>query len=477
MTDLAFDPRATDDPEMPVNYEVEQALLSALLVDNALIDEVSGVLKPEHFAEPVHGQIYDVCAKRVAGGRVADHRSLAAVFDSHPALKDVDGGQYLRRLADSGLSVLPISVKSWAETLRDLWARRAVIQLAEDMVAEGSDLSADTSPAGLIERAEAALFDLTDRAGEGGPVRLGDLLSVTMADIEHKARHGSTALSTGFSELDRCTGGLEAPELIVVAGRPGMGKTMLVTNMAVRMARQGRGSLVFSLEMGNQAIGRRILAEQSSVPFADLQRPRNYDEVKTRLEATYYSLQQAPLWLDDRAALSIHQMHAAARRLSRQEALHLIVVDHLGYVTPPDPDANDVKKLGDVMKAAKAMGKDLGVPVIMLCQLSRSSLQHDDKRPRLEHLRGSGNIEEDADAVWFIHRDAYFLERSEPVRALYNTEQDYQVAADIHMSKLNDCRYQVDVIFAKQRNGPISVAKLRFDGSQMRIDDREEERP
>ena len=473
MTDAA---ETADRGELPLNYEVEQALLSAILVDNALMVELADGLLPEHFAEPVHGRIFAMCAARVAAGKVADHRTLAQIFDSDPALKDVEGGQYLRALSDSSILLLPHVVKSWGETLRHLWIRRQIIQLAEDMAEEGADLSADSSPAALLERAEEALFGLTAVTGEGGPVRLDALLDRTVVDIEHKARHGATGLSTGFDEIDRHTGGLEAPELIVIAGRTGMGKTMLMTNMAVRMGRRHKACLVFSLEMGDMAVARRILAEQTSVPFMDLMRARNYDsEAQARLGAACDDLKAAPVWIDDRSALSIHQMHAAAKRLAREQTLSAIFIDHLGYVAPPDPMANDVKKLGDVMKAAKGMGKDLGVPVVMLCQLSRASLQHDDKRPRLEHLRGSGNIEEDSDSVWFLHRDSYYLERAEPTRAQYNTEGDYQAAADVHCGKLNDCRNQVDVIFAKQRNGPVTSCQLYFDGRYMRMDNKEAE--
>lgn len=460
--------RRSADP-LPVNYEVESALLAALLRDNATFESVAPFLEPDHFAEPVHGVIYRAIAERCLAREHVDAAVLANYFDQTPALEEVGGGAYLADLQRSAISVFPNAVRDWGRVLHRLAVRRQLIENCEETAGKLRRFAEDEDLPEIVEAHEHRLLEATAGAAAAeasGPRVLGDILKQdVMPEIERRAKHEGalTGLTTGFAALDELTGGLEAPEVVVLAGRPSMGKTTLLTNMATRMAASGRASLIFSLEMGQGALITRMVAERTSIPFTALQRGSRYDMAdQLALGDAGKALADTPIYVDDRPGLTVLQMHASARQLQRQKAIDCIFVDHIGYVTPPNPKAPDWKQPGDVMKELRRVAKDLGVPVLVLCQLNRANTQRDDKRPHLSDLRASGQIEEDADQVWFIHREAYYLERSKPRKDADVAEW----AADLEAEK-----NRAEVIVAKQRNGPIGSVRLFFDANRMRVDD------
>lgn len=465
----------------PHNFDAEQALLGAILVNNLAHNRVSEFLQPEHFADAVHGRIFDACTKLIERGQVANPVTLKGVFDQDAELEDIGGAQYLARLAASSVTI--INAADYGRIIFDLFLRRELIGLGEEVVndAYAPDLEVD-APA-QIEGAEQKLFDLaTTGQYEGGFSPFSKTLTsaIDMAEAAHKREGKLVGIATGFADIDRLLGGLHPSDLVVLAGRPSMGKTALATNIAFHAAQackfetdeQGRKKVVdggvvgfFSLEMSAEQLATRILAEESLVPSEKLRKGDLKQEEFLKVVKASQKLSEVPFFIDDTPALSVAALRTRARRLKRTQDLSLIVVDYLQLLRPAAghvPD-NRVQEVSEITRGLKALAKELNVPVLALSQLSRAVEQRDNKRPQLADLRESGAIEQDADVVMFIYREEYYLSRQEPDDEQSTKHAEWE-------ERIMKVRHIADIIVAKQRNGPIGNVKLVFIGEMTKFD-------
>jgi replicative DNA helicase len=467
--------------ELPHNFEAEQALLGAILINNEAYSRVSDFLRAEHFFDPVNGRIFEAAAKLIERHQVANPVTLKNLFEGDEALADVGGAKYLARLAAAAVTI--INAGDYGRTIFDLHLRRKLIELAETMRAEAESPDLDSDAARQIETAEQQLFDLaTTGEYEGGFRTFNDVLAaaIDMAEAAYKREGQLTGTSIGFTDLDKLLGGLQASDLIILAGRPSMGKTALATNMAYNAARLCRfdidangqkkvsdGAVVgfFSLEMSAEQLATRILAEASGVSSDRIRKGDLSNEEFQRVVEANQELVRLPFFIDDTPALSVAQLRTRARRLKRQHGLSMIVVDYLQLLRSTSTRASDnrVQEISEITRGLKALAKELDVPVLALSQLSRAVEQREDKRPQLADLRESGSIEQDADVVMFIYRQEYYLARTEPDLGTEEHEK-WQM-------KMDEVHNLAEAIIGKQRHGPTGTVKLVFTGELTRFSD------
>ena len=459
--------------QAPHNIEAEQALLGAILINNESFDRVSGFLQPGHFFEPLHGRLYEVMAKLIQAGKHASPVTLKTFFDSEPPIGELTVAQYLGRLAAAATTI--INAQAYGRTVYDLAVRRELIAIGEDMVNVAYDSPVDAPPEAQIEAAEGRLYDLADKGKYGsGFMSFGDATAdaIEMAARAYERDGGLSGLSTGLVDLDRMMGGLQNSDLIVLAGRPSMGKTALATNIAFNIARAYRtaaredgteeavdGAVVgfFSLEMSSEQLATRILAEQAQIPSEKIRRGQITDSEFNRLQSAAMELQTLPLFIDHTGGISIAQLSARARRLKRQKGLGLIVVDYLQLLTGSARRSQEgrVQEVSEITVGLKALAKELNVPILALSQLSRQVENRDDKRPQLSDLRESGSIEQDADVVMFVFREEYYVSRKEPSLTKVEEHQKWQ-------DEMDQVQGLAEVIVGKQRHGPTGAVRLQF---------------
>ena len=472
----------------PYNTEAEQALLGAILINNSAYLRVSEFLQPEHFGNAVHGRIYAAIEKLLERGQIANPVTLKNLFDQDGALTEIGGAQYLARLA--GAAVTIINAEDYGRAVHDLYLRRELITLGEDVVNDAFRQDLDDPAREQIERAEKKLFDLaTTVEPEGGFRGFGTALTSAILNAEAAfKRNGKTVgVATGFVDLDRKLGGLHPSDLVVLAGRPSMGKTSLATNIAFNAARNYRapsapeirkvaedGAVAgfFSLEMSAEQLATRILAEESGVPSDRIRRGDVSHEDFDRFVQASQRLSALKLFIDDTPALSVSALRTRARRLMRQQGLGLIIVDHLQLLRPSNQaraQDNRVQEISEITRGLKALAKELNVPVLALSQLSRAVEQREDKRPMLADLRESGSIEQDADVVMFIFREEYYLSR-EPSRRPDEAESKFNERYQEWREQLEKVHGLSEIIVAKQRHGPIGTVKLHFDAETTKFD-------
>jgi replicative DNA helicase len=465
----------------PANLEAEQALLGAILVNNAAYHRVSEFLKPAHFAEGVHGRIFAAISKLMERGQLANPVTLKNLFDQDGALQEIGGAQYLARLAASVVTI--INTEDYGRTIYDLHLRRQLITIGEDVVNEAFRHDLDRQAPQQIETAEKRLFDLAETGqAEGGfrpfATALGEAIAQAEAAFKRSGR--TTGVATGFTDLDKLLGGLHPSDLIVLAGRPSMGKTALATNIGFYAARNykpsktpdGRtvaedGAVVgfFSLEMSAEQLATRILAEESGVPSNNIRKGEVGSEDFQRFVEASQRLAEVRFFADDTPALSIAGLRTRARRLLRQQGLGLIIVDYLQLIRGDESGSeNRVQEISEITRGLKALAKELNVPVLALSQLSRAVEQREDKRPMLSDLRESGSIEQDADVVMFVFREEYYLSRSEPMRRPEESDERFNMRYDDWKQRLEQVHATAEVLVSKQRHGPIGKVTLRFDG-------------
>ncbi len=445
--------------ESPHNIEAEQALLGAILVNNEAFYRVSDFLEPRHFFEPIHQRIFDLAAGLVRANKLATPVTLKTFLPPDFDIAGLSINQYLARLAAEATTI--INAEDYGRTVYDLSVRRDLIAIGEDMVNLAYDAPVDSTPLSHIESAGQALFDLASAGNRISAMRSQAQMMQSAIDKAACAyqRPGTLAgLSTGFNELDNQMGGLQPPDLIIIAGRPGMGKTALATAIACNVARTSASVLFFSLEMSVQQLGIRILADVSGVPSNDIVRgkftPEDFDRMKN-VTATL----QGPLYIDDTGGLSIAQIVSRARRVHRQRGAKLIVVDYLQLLcgTTRRSAENRVQEITEITAGLKALAKELDVPVVALSQLSRAVEDRNDKRPHLSDLRDSGTIEQDADIVMFVFREAYYHAMRKP-----NDDDDKAAMAE-WSKRAEDLHNCAEVIVAKHRHGPIGTVQLFFE--------------
>jgi replicative DNA helicase len=467
---------------MPHNTDAEKSLLGAIFVNNRAYESVSEFLKPEHFAYPQHGRIFEACAKLIERGQIADPIVLKRYFEADENLSDIGGPAYLTELAKSAVTV--INAGEYGNLIYDLFLKRELIALGEDVVNEAYGGEVEETATSQIEKAEQSLYDLaTSGDYEGGfkAFRESVIAAIEMATVAHNRGGGLAGVGSGFKDMDSLLGGMHPSDLLILAGRPSMGKTALATNIAYNASKdyyesEGReGAVVgfFSLEMSSEQLASRILSEQSNISSDRMRKGELASEEFNRLSAASNTLHQIPIFIDDTPALTVSALRTRARRLKRQHNLGLIVVDYLQLIAGSSTSRNDgrVQEVSEITRGLKTLAKELEVPVLALSQLSRAVEQREPPRPQLSDLRESGSIEQDSDVVMFIYREEYYLERKKPS---HRADED-EIKFEDRTRKWEDAKAKVanlaDVIVAKQRHGPIADIKLHFNGAFTRFSD------
>jgi replicative DNA helicase len=465
--------------QAPHNLEAEQALLGAILVNNEALDRVSGFLSPSHFFDPLHARIFETLAALIHAGKTATPITVKTFFEnSEPIDANTTVPHYLVRLAANATTI--INAAEYGRTVYDLATRRALIVIGEDMVNGAYESTVDVTPKSQIEEAEGRLYSLAEqnKYGQGfESFQTALATAITMASSAYQRAGHLSGASTGLKDLDGKLGGLQRSDLIILAGRPSMGKTALATNIAYNVAKcyhyetnadgtreTKDGGIVgfFSLEMSSEQLATRILAEQAEISSEKIRRGM-IDEVEFRkLSEVATEMSRIPLYIDQTGGITVAQLAARARKLKRQHGLDLLVVDYLQLLSGSKMrEGNRVQEITEITTGLKALAKELQVPVIALSQLSRQVENREDKRPQLSDLRESGSIEQDADVVMFVYREEYYVERTKP-------SEGTPEFAD-WMSKMSLVSGKAEVIIGKQRHGPVGTVELSFEGQFTRF--------
>ena len=472
----------------PSNDRAEMALLGALLANNKAYERVADFLSPDHFADPVHGRIYAAVAKRVEAGQLADAVTLKAEFEHSGALDEVGGTPYFAQLLTAMVGI--INAGEYGRAIYDTWIRRQLIDIGEVVV--NSAFGADTELDGRqqIEQAEAQLFQLATKGGnDGGFVTFEAALTEAIQGAERafKQAGGVSGLSTGLRDLDKKIGGLHDSDLMILAGRPGMGKSALATKIAygaaqalLRNARaedpdkQPNGSVaIFSLEMSAEQLATRLLSEESRVSGDRIRRGEIGQRDFDRFVQVSRELQGLPLHIDDTPAITLSALRTRCRRLKRTKGLSLIVIDYLQLMRPSvgtKPESR-VLEISQITQGLKAIAKEMAVPVLALSQLSRAVESREDKRPQLSDLRESGTIEQDADMVLFIYRDEYYLQQRAPKQMAFDSEDKFQNALSKWQRDMESVHNKAEILIEKQRHGPTGMVPVLFEGEFTRFAD------
>jgi replicative DNA helicase len=476
MNDLAAIRAVKDTPEteaLPHNIEAEQQLLGAILTNNDIYDRIAATVRAEHFFEPVHQTIFEIAVARIQKNALASPVTLKGYLEDNEALKALGGPAYLARLAGAAISAY--AARDYAQMIHDLAVRRELIRLGHDISSRAQTIEVENDPKDQIVEAEQKLYALAEQGhAERGFVSFLKAVTdaVNVANAAYQRDGGLAGISTGLTDLDKKLGGLHPSDLLILAGRPSMGKTSLATNIAFNIAKahkSGRradgtegtvnGGVVgfFSLEMSAEQLAARILSEASEVPSDQIRRGDMTEAEFRRFVEAAKALESCPLYIDDTPALPISQLAARARRLKRTYGLDVLMVDYLQLVRPATAKDSRVNEVSEITQGLKAIAKELDIPVVALSQLSRQVENREDKRPQLSDLRESGSIEQDADVVMFVYRDEYYKEREKP--------GDDNLEA---MAKWQDIMERVhgkaEVIIGKQRHGPIGSVELSFEG-------------
>ena len=459
------------DKKQPSNLEAEQALLGSILVNNDIIDEIASIINPTSFYDPGHIKIYEVIVNLNNKGMIANPITLKNYFEKDNMLEEVGGTEYLVKLTRfSGSTKQAID---YAKIIHEMYLRRELILISDNLSSDTLNTKEQNAEK-IIENTEKSLFDLAERGSFSQSfLKFNQALDQTiqMATLAMKNDRGIVGVPTGLTDLDEKLGGLHKSDLIILAGRPSMGKTALATNIAYHaaknlMSRQEKSSIAFfSLEMSSEQLSTRILSEQARIKSDDIRRGKVTEEEINRYIETSRNIYNLPLFIDETPAITIATLSNRARRIKRLFGLSLIVVDYIQLMRASSSNRNDgrVQEISEITQGLKALAKELGVPVLALSQLSRAVEQRDDKQPQLADLRESGSIEQDADVVMFVYREAYYLERKQPkLGSIEHAEWQ---------SKMNDVNGLADIILGKQRHGPTGTIKVEFEGIYTKFKD------
>ncbi|MFU8898644.1 replicative DNA helicase [Roseinatronobacter thiooxidans] len=457
---------------MPHNIEAEQQLLGAILVNNDVYDRISSLVKPEHFHDPVHQRIFEIASTRIRKNALASPVTLKAFMEEDEGLKELGGPAYLARIAAAAISAY--AARDYAQMIYELAVRRDLIRLGQDISARAAQMDVTSEPKEQIVEAEQRLYKLAEQgvAERGFQSFLKAVTdAVNMANAAYQREGGLAGISTGLIDLDKKLGGLHPSDLIILAGRPSMGKTSLATNVAFNIAKAYKHGLkhdgsegavdggvvgFFSLEMSAEQLAARILSEASEVPSEQIRRGDMTEGEFRRFVEAAKALEACPLYIDDTPALPISQVAARARRLKRTHGLDVLMVDYLQLLRGTSKESR-VQEVSEITQGLKAIAKELNIPVIALSQLSRNVESREDKRPQLSDLRESGSIEQDADVVMFVYRDEYYREREKPGEDEHEKMATWQ-------AKMETVHGKAEVIIGKQRHGPIGTVELSFEG-------------
>jgi replicative DNA helicase len=468
---------------LPRNVEAEAALLGALMIDNRIAEDIQLKLKPEHFYDPVHGRIYQAALQLIDRNMVANPVTLKPLMESEPALQELGGaGAYLAQL--TGNSIAVIGARDFARQIYDLALLRELIGVGREMVDRALDTSESIDPLGQIEEAEVALYRVSEGEGETGSVKSFTAAAAMAVGIAERALNSGGHLSgitTGLTGLNEKIGGLHNSDLVILAGRPGMGKTSLATNIAYNAASRwmrdkedgiaddrnmGAPTAFFSLEMSADQLATRILAEQSGISGENLRMGKISRADFQNLARAARDLEALPLYIDDTPGLTIAALRTRARRMKRRHDIGLIIIDYLQLLQGSGGRGSDnrVQEISEISRGLKTLAKELHVPVIALSQLSRAVEQREDKRPQLSDLRESGSIEQDADMVWFVFREDYYEMGKEP-------RPEEEAAYQAWLERMERIHGRAELIVAKQRHGSTGKVRMHFDAKITKFSD------
>ena len=447
--------------ELPNNIEAEQSVIGSILVTNEIFDEISTIISSINFYDPMHQKIFNAVESLIYKGMLANPITLKNYFEDEK--DDLDIPEYLIKITKFSTSVR--QAIEYSKIIYDMFVRRELIKISEQTIDSAKINDLDTSGQNIIENSERLLFDLAEKGSfSSSLIKFDDAMKQTieMASAAYKNEGGIVGVPTGLRDLDDRLGGLHQSDLIIIAGRPSMGKTSLATNIAFNAAKHiqenGKKSSIafFSLEMSSEQLSTRILSEQARIGSNDIRRGRISDDQFDQFLETSKNIAELPLFIDETPAISIAAMSNRARRIKRLHGLDMIVVDYIQLMrgTTINKDGR-VQEISQITQGLKAIAKELGVPVVALSQLSRQVEQRDDHKPQLADLRESGSIEQDADVVMFVYREGYYLQRKEPREATVE-HAEWQ-------AKMNEVAHLAEIIIGKQRHGPIGKVTLSFE--------------
>ena len=457
--------------ELPHNIEAEQGILGAILLNNEIFYDINEILNVEHFYEPIHRTIFDVIHKLISKGQLATPITLKSYFEIEKNLEEIGGSNYLARLANSAVSL--DFAKNYAQIIYDLAVRRGLYELGGKVQNASIESDLEIKPSDLIEQAEKELYQISEKGISSNRVQTFKSSIEDAIELATKAFEKDSSvvgLSSDFRDLDTKLGGFHPSDLIIIAGRPSMGKTSLATNIAFNIAKSAHQNkdtnssvLFFSLEMSSEQLATRILSEQAKISSNDIRRGNLSENDLDNLVSVSKNILEIPLFIDDTPAVNIGTLSSRARRLKRKNGLGAIIIDYLQLLRPSKSSRNEsrVLEISEITQGLKALAKEMNIPIIALSQLSRQVEQREDKKPQLSDLRESGSIEQDSDVVMFIYREEYYLEKNAPSPGTAEFIEWQQKMDEIHG--------QADLLIMKQRHGPTGNIKLSFDAKYTRF--------
>ena len=462
---------STDENKLPSNIEAEQSLIGSVLVNNDIIDEISNIVNAGKFFDPVHRKIYEVIENLNNKGMIANPITLKNYFENDSGLSEVGGVDYLVKLTRFSSSIK--QAIDYAKIIHEMFVKRELIFISDGIEDQAKDDQTEKTGENIIEDAEKSLFDLAERGNFSQTfMKFNQAVDQTieMATLAMKSDHGIIGVPTGLTDLDQKLGGLHKSDLIIIAGRPSMGKTALATNIAFYAAKNmqennEKGSVAFfSLEMSSEQLSTRILSEQARISSHEIRTGKASEDTLNRYIETSRNIYDLPLYIDETPAIAISTLSNRARRIKRLFGLKLIVVDYIQLMKTNSKRMDGrVQEISEITQGLKALAKELNVPVVALSQLSRAVEQRDDKKPQLSDLRESGSIEQDADVVIFVYREQYYLERKKP--------KEGSIEFAEWQSKMSDIHGGAELILGKHRHGSTGVVHVEFEGEFTKFKD------
>ena len=459
--------------QLPCNIEAEQAVIGSILVSNEIYDEVNVIIDSEKFFDPIHKKIYEIIQKLINKGLLANPITLKNHFENNEGLKELGGQEYLIKITKFSTSAK--QAIDYSNIIHEMHLRRELIKISENVLNESSTNEMTISGEEIIQNTEKFLFDLAERGHFSQSIMKFDnalKLTIDMARSAYQNEEGIVGVPTGLTDLDSRLGGMHKQDLIIIAGRPSMGKTALATNIAFHAAKniekKGNKSTVafFSLEMSSEQLSTRILSEQSRIKSNDIRRGKVSEKEFEKFIETSKNIVDLPLYIDETPAITISALSNRARRIKRLFGLELVIVDYIQLMrSAGKKEYNRVQEISEITQGLKALAKELNVPVLALSQLSRAVEQRDDKKPQLADLRESGSIEQDADVVMFVFREAYYQERKEPNLGSIEHAEWQQ--------KMNEISNLAEIMISKQRHGPTGNVKVEFEAMYTKFKDLE----
>ena len=478
-SDLDTEHSLKSSDKMPQNIEAEQSLIGSVLFDNRVLEDLPTNFATRHFFDPLHASIFDACIFLIDNGRLADPLTLKSYLKQDDLQRDIDIEKYLSELREGVVSLS--KAKFYAEEIRNCYVRRSLIRIGDELINKSVNPTLDVTPDQEISNTEEQLYNLAEKDQiNSGPLDFKSVLASATNQInEAYNRKGKlSGIDTGFSGLNRQLGGLNKSDLLVLAGRPAMGKTALATNIGFNAAKSSKlekneSILIFSLEMSAEQLAQRILAEQSTIDSHKLRSGDLNETEFSKLVSTQNDILNLPFFIDDTPAISVGQIASRARRLKRTHGLSVIIIDYIQLIqgSKASEAQGRVQEVSNITRGLKSLAKELNVPILALSQLSRAVEQREDKRPILADLRESGSIEQDADVVMFVYREEYYLDKSEPTQRDNENQESFNERFLKWQDRRNMAEGKAEIIISKQRHGPTGIVQVQFEAKFTRFMD------